>query len=171
MRGDGERADDLERSVGFLLGDVSRLLRIVYDRRVEHLGLTRAQWRVLAHLNRRQGITQSELAQVLEIEKPSLGKLVDRLEAKGWVERHADDRDLRTRRLFISERARALIDEMMTLAAGVKGDALAGLAPGAEDRLIDALLHIKANLARLIAEGEVADGGRALEVIADGSEG
>ena len=81
------RNDDPDSSIGFLISDVSRLLRRVYDRRVEPLGLTRAQWRVLVHVYRRAGVSQTALAQILEIEKPTLGRLVDRLEQKGWVER------------------------------------------------------------------------------------
>ena len=64
------RKDDPDSSIGFLISDVSRLLRRVYDRRVEPLGLTRSQWRVLVHVYRREGISQTALAQVLEIEKP-----------------------------------------------------------------------------------------------------
>ena len=62
-------------NVGFIIGDVSRMLRTVYDRRVEPLGLTRAQWRVLGRISRHEGCTQTELAAELEIEKPTLGRL------------------------------------------------------------------------------------------------
>ena len=71
--------------VGYLIGDVSRMLRTVYDRRVEPLGLTRSQWRVLTRISRIEGCTQTTLAGELEIEKPTLGKLIDRLESNQWV--------------------------------------------------------------------------------------
>ena len=77
--------EDLSRNFGFLVNDVARLLRTAYDRRVRALGLTRSQWWVVTHLFRASGVTQSELAEMLEIEKPTLGRLLDRLEAKGWV--------------------------------------------------------------------------------------
>jgi DNA-binding MarR family transcriptional regulator len=153
MRGDTPTPDDLQRSIGFLIGEVSRLLRIVYDRRVEPLGLTRSQWRLLVHLLRRQGATQSELAQLLEIEKATVGQLIDRLEAKGWVERRADDRDLRTRRVFIAPAVQPLLNDMMALAETVHADALRGLPAGEAERLIDILLHVKGNLSRLAADG------------------
>ena len=71
--------EDLSRNFGFLLTDVARLMRTIYDRRVKSLGLTRSQWWVLNNLFRNQGVTQSELADLLEIEKPTLGRLLDRL--------------------------------------------------------------------------------------------
>ncbi|MGE0743901.1 MAG: MarR family winged helix-turn-helix transcriptional regulator [Rhodospirillales bacterium] len=153
MRGDVPESDDVQRSIGFLIGEVSRLLRIVYDRRVEPLGLTRSQWRLLVHLRRREGPTQSELAAALEIERPTAGQLIDRLEAKGWVERRADDRDLRTRRVFIAEAVQPLLHDMMELAESVHADALDGLPAGDAERLVDILLHIKGNLSRIAADG------------------
>ena len=83
--------------IGYLIGDVSRMIRTVYDRRVEPLGLTRAQWRVMTRLNRMKSCTQTELAIALEIEKPTLGKLIERLEAKGWVKRQPDLDDARSK--------------------------------------------------------------------------
>ena len=142
--------DDPDSSLGFLISDVSRLLRRVYDRRVEPLGLTRAQWRVLVHVYRRAGVSQTALAQILEIEKPTLGKLVDRLEQKGWVERRVDDRDQRARRLVITEQARPLIDQMEELAEAVHTDALDGVGDDESDHLHDTLMTVKANLLRLL---------------------
>ena len=75
--------ENVERNFGFILHDVARLLRTEYDRRVASLGLTRSQWWVLTHLYRNEGVTQTELADVLELERPSLGRLLDRLEANG----------------------------------------------------------------------------------------
>ena len=72
--------DDPDSNVGFLLHDVSRLLRVRFDRRARALGLTRAQWRVLAHLAPRQGINQSGLAEILEVENITLGRHIDRLQ-------------------------------------------------------------------------------------------
>ena len=117
-------SEEPDSSIGFLISDVSRLLRRVYDRRVEPLGLTRSQWRVLVHVYRREGVSQTALAQILEIEKTTLGKLVDRLEQKGWVERRVQEGDQRARRLFITEYARPLIDQMEELAEAVHADAL-----------------------------------------------
>lgn len=153
--------NDPDSSIGFLISDVSRLLRRVYDRRVEPLGLTRAQWRVLVHVYRREGVSQTALAQILEIEKPTLGKLVDRLEQKGWVERRIEVRDQRTRRLVITEQARPLIDQMEELAEAVHADALDGVADEETHQLHDTLLAVKSNLLRLL-NGTRPDGDGAL---------
>jgi len=138
--------ENLERNFGFILHDVARLLRTTYDRRVRELGLTRSQWWVLTHLFRKDGITQSELAETLELEKPSLGRLLDRLESKGWVRRAADPRDRRAKRVFLTDAAEAPMQVMREIAAGVREDALAGLSSSDRARFVDTLLTVKSNL-------------------------
>jgi MarR family transcriptional regulator, transcriptional regulator for hemolysin len=141
-----------DRSIGFLISDVARLLRRVYDRRVEHLGLTRSQWRVLVHLYRREGCSQTELATILEIEKPTLGGLIDRLEAKGWVERRVDPGDLRAKRIVLTERVRPVIDDMERLARDVHSEALFGVSAEDSARMSRVLFAMKANLLGVVAE-------------------
>ena len=136
--------------VGFLIGDVSRILRIVYDRRVEPLGLTRAQWRVLARFSRSEGSTQTELAALLEIEKPTLGRLLDRLQKKDWIERRSDEKDARTKRLFLTKRALPLLEEMYEIADQVLGAAIAGLSKQQADNLHELLLRVKGNLSKTL---------------------
>jgi MarR family transcriptional regulator for hemolysin len=138
--------ENLERNFGFILHDVARLLRTTYDRRGRDLGLTRSQWWVLTHLFRKDGTTQSELADILELEKPSLGRLLDRLESKGWVRRMEDPKDRRAKRVFLTETAQAPMQVMREVAAGVREDALSGLSTADQDRFVDALLTIKSNL-------------------------
>ena len=138
--------ENLERNFGFILHDVARLLRTTYDRRVRDLGLTRSQWWVLTHLFRKDGITQSELADTLELEKPSLGRLLDRLEAKGWVRRTPDPRDRRAKRVYLTDAAETPMRIMREIAAGVREDALSSLNTADRDRFVDTLLTIKSNL-------------------------
>ena len=95
--------ENLERNFGFILNDVARLLRTTFDRRAKSIGLTRSQWWVLPQLYRRDGLNQSELADILEIEKPTLGRLIDRLEDKGWLRREADPADRRSKRVYLTE--------------------------------------------------------------------
>ncbi|HEU4378240.1 MAG TPA: MarR family transcriptional regulator, partial [Hyphomicrobiaceae bacterium] len=80
---------DDEHYIGYTISDVARLMRTVFERRVRAVGLTRAQWMVIARVHRRPGLSQSEVADLLEIEKASAGRLVDRMEAKGWLTRRA----------------------------------------------------------------------------------
>ncbi len=138
--------ENLERNFGFILNDVARLLRKVYDRRVRSLGLTRSQWWVVTHLYRSEGVTQSELADILEVERASLGRLLDRLEAKGWVRREADAKDRRAKRVYLTAQVEEPMRTMRSIAAGVRGDALSGLSPAQQDRFVDTLLRIKGNL-------------------------
>jgi MarR family transcriptional regulator, transcriptional regulator for hemolysin len=138
--------ENLERNFGFILHDVARLLRTTYDRRVRDLGLTRSQWWVLTHLFRKDGITQSELAEMLELEKPSLGRLLDRLEAKGWVRRAADARDRRAKRVYLTDAAQTPMRVMREIAAGVREDALSGLSAADQESFVDTLLAVKSNL-------------------------
>src|ERR687891_1833348 len=91
-----------DRNFGFLVHDVARLMRVAYDRRARALGLTRSQWWVLNNLYFNEGITQSALADLLDVEKPTLGRLLDRLEVKGWVERRCDPADRRAKRLHLT---------------------------------------------------------------------
>ena len=143
--------EDLSRNFGFLLNDVARLLRTAYDRRIKALGLTRSQWWVLTHLFRGDGISQTELAETLEIEKPTLGRLLDRLEAKGWVRRDHDARDRRVWRVHLTEEVEPALRTMRAIAAELRRDALAGMNAAERERFVDTLLAIKSNLQRLPA--------------------
>jgi DNA-binding MarR family transcriptional regulator len=140
--------EDLSRNFGFILNDVARLLRTAFDRRVRSLGLTRSQWWVLNHLFRNDGVTQSELADILEVEKATLGRLLDRLETKGWVRRESDADDRRAKRVFLTEEVEPALKGMRAAAADLRRDALAGLSAEDQTRFVDALLAVKANLSR-----------------------
>jgi DNA-binding MarR family transcriptional regulator len=143
--------EDLSRNFGFLLNDVARLMRTAYDRRIKALGLTRSQWWVLTHLFRGDGVSQTELAETLEIEKPTLGRLLDRLEAKGWLRRDHDARDRRVWRVHLTEEVEPALRTMRAIAAELRRDALAGMSAAERERFVDTLLAIKSNLQRLPA--------------------
>jgi MarR family transcriptional regulator for hemolysin len=164
-----------DRNIGFLVHDVARLLRTAYDRRTRDLGLTRSQWWVLNHLYFHEGITQSALAELLDIEKPSLGRLLDRLETKGWLERRPDpDGDRRVRRVYLTGEVQGLMRSLRGLAAELRGDALQGLSEAECERFLDMLLAVKANLQRMNGNGraeEVEANGRAHGVSAAASPG
>ncbi len=151
--------EDLSRNFGFLMHDVARLMRTAFDRRVKALGLTRSQWWVLNHLYRNDGVTQAELADTLEIERPTLGRLLDRLEAKGWVRREEDPRDRRAKRVRLTSEVEPVMKSMRAVAAEVRRDAVAGLSPEQLQAFVDALLAIKDNLAN--GENGVRNGRRA----------
>ena len=138
--------EDLSRNFGFLLNDVARLMRTAYDRRIRKLGLTRAQWWVLTHLYRSNGVSQTELAETLEIEKPTLGRLLDRLEAKGWLKREHDARDRRVWRVHLTDEVEPALRTMRAIAKELRRDALTGISAAERERFVDTLLAIKENL-------------------------
>ncbi len=142
----GMLREDLSRNFGFLLNDVARLMRTAYDRRIRKLGLTRAQWWVLTHLYRSNGVSQTELAETLEIEKPTLGRLLDRLEAKGWVRREHDASDRRVWRVHLTDEVEPALRTMRTIAKELRRDALTGISAAERERFVDTLLAIKENL-------------------------
>lgn len=141
--------EDLSRNFGIILHDVARLLRLSYDRRMRALGLTRSQWWVLTHLYRNDGVTQSELAQVLEIDKPSLGRLLDRMETNGWVTREEDAKDRRAKRVLLTQEVGPAMKKMRAAAAETRKEALFEISEREQEQFVDTLLKLKANLASL----------------------
>ncbi len=94
---------------GFLIHDVSRLRRVAVDRALKPLGITRAQWWVLAFLSRRDGMTQTALAADLDLTKVAVGGLLDRMESAGFIERRADKMDGRARRVYLTRAGAKLV--------------------------------------------------------------
>ncbi|MTW19249.1 MarR family transcriptional regulator [Rhodoplanes serenus] len=139
-----------DKGLGFLLGDAARLLRKVIDRRLQPFGLTRAQWAVLAMLARRDGLSQSELADALEIEKSTVGRLIDHVEASGLVERRPMASDRRLWRVHLTERARPLIAQVTEVILATRTEMLDGLTAEQRHRLGVALTFVKSNLARAL---------------------
>ena len=141
----------LTRSLGFLLADVSRLVRKRFDSRASELGLTRAQWRVLAQLRRREGINQTALAETLEIEPITLGRHIDRLVDKSFVERRPDPDDRRAWKLYLKPEVQPVLDRLRHMSTLTRKEAFAGFTDDEAERFIDMLLAIKGNMARLDA--------------------
>jgi MarR family transcriptional regulator, transcriptional regulator for hemolysin len=152
---------DPERSFGFLLHDIARLMRKRFDQRARALGLSRSQWQVLVHLSRHEGINQSGLAEILEIENITLGRLVDRMAEAGWVERRPDRNDRRARLLYTTRKVAPVMERMRTLAEETRNEALAGLGDAEREALIERLIHVRTNLsdrgAPVNAEPEMVD--------------
>jgi MarR family transcriptional regulator, transcriptional regulator for hemolysin len=135
-----------ERRFGFLLNDIARLMRKRFDARARGFGLTRAQWQVLVVLRRQEGVNQAALADTLELEPITVGRLIDRMEEAGWVERRADAADRRMHRLHINERAWPMMVQLETVADELLDEAFHGLAPSEREELLDLLVRIRGNL-------------------------
>lgn len=113
--------------LGFTTADVTRLYRIEFDRRAAHLGLTRVQWRALRRIERSQGMTQVELAQDLELAPIAVGRVLDRLEKSGFVERRADPKDRRCWRLHLAQGSSKVMGEVDRVASGLVEEVFAGI--------------------------------------------
>lgn len=138
--------NDFDRDVLIILHDVARLLRTRIDQRARAYAMTRAQWIILARLDRQPGMSQNELATICEVEPITVARLVDRLEARGMVERRADPSDRRVRRLHLLPASEPIVAEISRYRADLDAEITEGLDAGQRTALIDTLLHIKAGL-------------------------
>ncbi len=136
----------MDELVGVLVGDVSRLMRRRFDERASSIGVTRAQWRTLTAVSRREGINQGGLADLLEVEPITLCRMIDRLEEAGHVERRRDPADRRVWKIFLTERSRPLLDRLMGIADEVMDMALDGIATSDREALVAALTRVRTNL-------------------------
>lgn len=137
---------NFDRDLLILIHDVARLLRTRADQRARTRGMTRAQWVILARLARQPGLSQNEMAAVCEVEPITIARLVDRLEARGLLERRPDPSDRRIWRLHLLPPAKPIVAEIDRHRAALNAESTAGMGAETQDFLIDALLQIKANL-------------------------
>jgi MarR family transcriptional regulator for hemolysin len=133
-------------TLGSMLNDTARLLRRNFNRRVQSLGLTQAQWRLLARIAIDEGAKQAQLAEVLEMQPISVARLIDRMEAAGWVERRRDPTDRRAVNLYLTEKAQPILDELWQRAEETQSIALTGMSQSARDQLLRSLETVRTNL-------------------------
>ena len=136
-----------EPSMGFLIAEVARLMRRNFDRRAQQVGLSRSQWLVLAWLKRNEGISQSGLAELLEMSPMTLVRLIDKLEAVGLVQRRPRPGDRRSYRLYLADHAHPLLDRLWHMGAETRREAQAGITKAQEAQLLEILTTIRRNLA------------------------
>lgn len=137
---------DYHRDLLFLIHDVARLLRVDADKRARLHGMTRAQWAILIWLQRQPGLSQKELAEILEVEPITVARLIDRLEARGAVERRPDPRDRRIWRLHLGPPSAEMLAEIAHQRGEITKMLLAGLDPATLRATTDALVAMKSNL-------------------------
>src|SRR6476619_2794810 len=140
------------REFAFVLNDVARMLRTYAYQRARRLGITRAQWAVMARLEQSGGLKQSELAELLDLQPITLTRLVDRLCANGMVERRSDPNDRRAKRLHLTPLARPLMDRLAELGQDLMGTVLEGFDAADVERMIGELSRTKENLKNAIAK-------------------
>ncbi|HWX82209.1 MAG TPA: MarR family transcriptional regulator [Xanthobacteraceae bacterium] len=142
----------INREFGFILNDVARLLRTYADYKAAQFGITRAQWAVLVRLERSEGLNQTELADVLDLQPITLTRLLDKLSDSGLIERRPDPGDRRAKRLFLTPAARPLLKRLAELGEETMTSTLAGIDPESIEKMVSQLALVKENLRRLIQQ-------------------
>ena len=147
----------LNREFAFMLNDVARMLRTYADHKAAQFGITRAQWVVLARLDRSEGLKQSELAEMLDLQPISLTRLLDKLCECGLIERRPDPVDRRAKRLFLTPAARPLLENLSDLGEELMATALSGVARDSVEQMVAQLGIVKENLRQAIQQRGTSD--------------
>ena len=134
----------------FTLGELYRLLRVYADKEASRFGITRAQWAVLAKVERSEGMKQSELAEQMEMQPITLTRLIDKLCDSSWIERRGDDTDRRVNRLYLRKAGRQLLGKLSGLRSELTATALEGINPADAHRLLAQLETVKENVRNAI---------------------
>ena len=140
-----------QTNLAFLANDVGRLFRKRFDTSARALGVTGPQWRVLAALNHQPGITQAVLANLLDVEAITVGRMIDRLQKAGMVERRPDPNDRRAWLLFIKPPALDLLGQLQAMAESIMSETLANFAPDEYETLVALLNRLRENLVAELA--------------------
>ena len=143
------------KGIGLLVHDVSRLLRRRIDHQAQAIGLTSAQWRVLAAVSRaemhgEEPLHQATLAEMMDMEPITLSRQVDRMEAAALIERRPDPADRRIKHLYLTEAARPLVEKFRSVAASCYSNVLNGIGDDEVERVVDVLTRIRANLVNTV---------------------
>jgi MarR family transcriptional regulator, transcriptional regulator for hemolysin len=140
---------EVGRAFGFLLHDVSRLIKRRFERRARQMGLpiTRQQAAVVLNIAGNEGVSQAEVAAWLGIEPIALVRMLDKLHEEGLVERRSHPTDRRVRTLWLTPAARPVVTQILSINKAIREEAFAGMAAHARDTVIDILDGIKGNLA------------------------
>jgi MarR family transcriptional regulator for hemolysin len=136
----------IKKEIAFLINDVARLLKTYADQGARHYGMTRAQWGVLSRLDRCEGLKQTELAELLDLQPISLTRLLDRLADNGLIERRPDPNDRRVNRLYLTPAARPLLAQLTGLGEELMTTVLDGLDEKSVERLSADLGVLRENL-------------------------
>ena len=137
---------DWDLRLGYLIHDVSRLRRMMFDRDLAPLGITRSQWWVLAFISRKDGLPQTQLANELDVGKVAVGALIDRLETSGFVIRQADPVDRRVKRVYVTKQAKGFLEKLRKETDKFNAKIVNGIDRKQLEAASDALLAMKHNL-------------------------
>jgi MarR family transcriptional regulator, transcriptional regulator for hemolysin len=137
---------DRMRTLGFLLKDVTRQYTRCFEERAADLSLTLAQCKALSYLEDNEGVSQKRLAELTELDPMSLVRILDRMEADGWVERRSDPQDRRARSLWLTSKAKPILAHIAALVKETRAEALHGLSEEERTQLTRLLARVHENL-------------------------
>jgi MarR family transcriptional regulator, transcriptional regulator for hemolysin len=140
---------DLSRQLGFLLKDTSRRYTRRFEERAQALSLTLPQCRALLHLENNEGVSQKRLSELTEVDPMTLVRILDRMEADGWVQRRFDPADRRAHTLWLTPKSKPVLEHVAHLIAETRAETLHGLSNEERGKLIELLERVHANLASL----------------------
>ena len=140
-----------EQRLGATVHEINLMVARLFNRRVRDIGLTRAQWQIIYLLNGNDGLTQTEIAERLVMAKAPLGKIVDRLENDGWVQRRDDASDRRVKRVFITDSVPPLIEPVSELVDEISERAMRGISAAERRKLFALLSRIHGNLSEVVS--------------------
>jgi MarR family transcriptional regulator for hemolysin len=144
--------------IGTLLGETGRAWRYRLDQRLKPLGLSQAKWITLLKLScAEDGMTQTELADRLGVEAPTLARLLDRMAADGWIERRESDADRRSKTVHLRRKACSLLEQITAVAMQLNADLLAGVPAGDLRCCMDVLRRIKERALSLDSATNMSD--------------
>lgn len=146
----------LNREFGFILNDVARMLKTYADHKASQFGITRAQWVVLVRLDRFEGLKQAELAEMLDLQPITLTRLLDRLAECGLIERRPDPNDRRAKLLYLTAKAKPLLEQLGDLGSELMATALAGVEREHVELMVAQLAIVKENLRQAIQHKNAA---------------
>lgn len=155
---------EIQHNFGFLVTDLTRLITSEFNDMVAPIDLTRSQWRVVVYLHREDGLSQSELAELLGVGKVTIGGLVDRLQHAGWITRRDDPKDKRTKRVYLTGKGRAIEKEMIAKGGELSRRILRTLSPDEQTALIAMLLSVKEDLQSAKEEREQQEAADVIEL-------
>jgi MarR family transcriptional regulator, transcriptional regulator for hemolysin len=145
-----ELPKSLSNNLAFLISSVALQYRVMFDREMQPLGLTRSQWWVVAHIYYFDGVSQAKLAEILDVDKSAIARLMVRLEKKGWIERKPDAHDGRAMKVFLTPRVHRLMEDITSLSDFLVKQSVGKLSKTKVKDIQAGLLEISASLDTMI---------------------
>jgi MarR family transcriptional regulator, transcriptional regulator for hemolysin len=146
--------DDRLRNCGFLLKEVSRRYTLLFEHRARQFPLTLSQCKALVRLEKNQGVSQARLAELAEVDAMTMVRILDRMEADGLLERRPDPADRRARCLYLTAKAKPLLDQIWRLADDIRAEIFAGVAKSDRDVFMSVLEHMYDKISELESKSE-----------------